>query len=47
MLGEVFIRACHSKVVDLAQQEYSGTLESGRVYIPVMCGAFEAELRQS
>jgi len=37
----------HSKIVNLAQQEYSSTLESGRVYRPVMRGAFEAKLRRS
>jgi len=47
MLGEVFIRARHSKVVNLAKQEHVSTLKSGRVHGPVMCGVLEAKLRRS
>ena len=44
-LGNVFIRASNSKVVNSAQQEDFGTLKSGRVHRTIVCGALEAELR--
>jgi len=46
-LCNVFSRACHSKIVDLAQQECFGTLKIGGADGLVMCGALEAELWRS